>query len=72
MNLLLKYELNIRAVGAIWINYMLLSCYCRHKSNLMDAELFELAGFFYEQELRKDTGELFPDCDFIESAVKMM
>ena len=38
----------------------------------MDAELFELAGVFYERDLRKDTGEPFPDCDFIESAVKMM
>ena len=71
-NLLLKYDLSIRAVGAIWINYMLLSCYCSHKSKLLDAELYGLAGVFYEQDLRRQTGELFPDCDFIAEAVKMM
>ena len=52
-NLLLKYDLSIRAVGAIWINYLLLSCYCSHKSKLLDAELYGLAGVFYEHDLRR-------------------
>ena len=72
LNLLLKYGLGIRSVGAIWVNYMLLSCYCTHKSKLLDQEFFGLAGVFYEKDLRKQTGELFPDCDYIEAAVKMM
>ena len=37
------YQLPIRSFGVIWINYMLLSCYCHHKSNLLDADKFDLA-----------------------------
>ena len=70
--LTVAYDLSVRAVGVIWNNYLLLSCYCHHKSNLMEADQFDLAKEFYKKELKKKTGEIFPDEDYIAVAKTMM
>ena len=66
-----EYGMGVRALGAIWINYILLSCYCHHKSNLLDPTAFEMAYLFHKKELKRKTGELFPKEDYLVVAQKM-